>query len=92
MEVFKLLNEDFFDGADMDGISAQRLQGLWEMFGGQKYKLKYYLTRHEIAPTWGSEEMNDRKKSEEVYKEALESGKTWQEITGYKEPPEKDLL
>ena len=92
MEVFKLLNEGFFDGADLDGISAQRLQELWEMFSGEKYKLKYYLVRHEIAPTWGCDAMNDKEKSEEVYKEALESDKTWQEVTGYKEPPGKDLL
>lgn len=85
-EVFELLDSGFFDDVIGDGnISVEELAKQWEMFSGRKYALKYYLKHHEVAPTWGSREMRDPEKAEEVYKEALEKGKTWQEITGYKE-------
>ena len=91
-EVFELLDSGFFDGVNMDSkFSVEGLQRLWEMFRGRKYALKYYLLHHSIAPTFGSEEMQNAERAEEVYKKALEEDKTWQEVIGYKETG-KDVL
>lgn len=83
-DVMRLLNDGFFDGVDFgEDITAEKIQSLWEMFGGRKYQMKYYLMHHDIMPTWGVPD-EALENPEKVYKECLESGKTWQEYTGYK--------
>ena len=49
------------------------------------YEREYYLKHEDGIPRhWGGVKPKNR---EEVYKKALEQGKTWQEITGFDKMP-----
>ena len=53
------------------------------------YELEYYLLNigHLIPRRWGPVKEKDR---ESVYKKAVEEGKTWEEVIGYK--PRKGII
>ena len=58
-----------------------RIKSIEEFFG--EYEKQYYKLHKDVIPyMWGGVEPQNKEK---VYKQALEQGKTWQEIVGYDE-------
>ena len=54
------------------------------------YELEYFKKYKEFIPRiWGGVQEEDREK---VYKQALEEGKTWQQVTGYDKMPKGLIL
>jgi len=98
--LYDWIEEGFFDDVEFgdewwvgDKFDLKRLADRWTLFANRPYAFKYSLIYRNIMPTWGvSSEYKDREKSEQVYKECLERGITWQERIGYKEPDEDQLL
>lgn len=53
------------------------------------YEREYYIKHEDGIPwKWGGVKPEDREK---VYKQALEEGKTWQQVTGFDKMP-KDVI
>lgn len=62
-------------------------QAILKLLSG--YEKEYYLKYGDGIPLhWGGVKTKEREK---VYKQALEEGKTWQEVTGFDKMP-KDVI
>ena len=88
------LNDVVFDDSWWKGgkFDMKSLERVHAMFRGRPYAMKYYLTYHNVMPTWGTpSKYGNKEESEALYRECLERGVTWEKATGYKEPP-KDVV
>ena len=99
-EIRKLIRDGFFDDCEIDpvflhgtNLNLERITELFACLRGRKYALKYLMTGRMLMPSMGvSSKYLKPEESEKVYKHALESGQTWEECIGYKEPPKGVLL
>lgn len=89
-ELHQLLEQGFFHGEFFDRrfvgkdgkIDVSGLEKMWENWGCRKYAMQYYFTYGKLASPWPNP---GREKLEEIHKECLEKGVTWEELTGQEE-------
>ena len=94
-ELYQLLDEGFFHGDIFDAkftdkkgkVDLAGLEKMWENWGCRKYTMQYYFTYGTLATPWPNP---GREKMEDIHKECLEKGVTWEELIGYEE--EKDRV
>ena len=100
-ELVHLYEDGFFEGAknfdeqffEKNGrFRVDDLYRLWKMFSFGKYTLKYYLIHRDLMPTFGRpSKYKSTEDLEALYRECLRQNTTWQDISGYRDPPE-DVL
>lgn len=56
------------------------------------YMMAYYLIHGDYDLIGSDVSMWNRENSEPIFKRALDEGKTWQEVTGYKPPKKNELI
>lgn len=91
LELNKLLSEGFFDDeelsryVDKDGkINVDHLFIIWQGMNGMKYTMKYYLRHNNLGNCWVRPD--GREQNEEIFKELVEEGTTWEEKFGKLSP------
>lgn len=100
-KLIELVKDGFFDGAEYyekfyiakdDKVNLEKLFGLWQSCGGRKYKMKYILSHNETGPAWSGSRLKNPDQEEQLYRECLEAGQTWQEHFNCENIPDDVVL
>ncbi len=71
-------------------VNMGKFQNMYDE--SQPYMMAYYLVHGDVGLKSASPSYWNAERSEPIFKKALDSGKTWEEVIQYKEPKKGELL